>query len=155
MGLNKTAMSTYTQIIYQIVFCTKNREQTISKGNRPRLLEYMHGIISNNNCHLYCINSMEDHVHILSHLHPSIALASLVKDLKIASSLYIKNNGLFTNFIGWQDGYGAFTYSFKNKDRLIEYVKTQEEHHKGITFRDEYMTLLREHGIEFNEKYLL
>jgi putative transposase len=98
---------------------------------------------------------MEDHVHILSHLHPSIALASLVKDLKIASSLFIKSNGLFTNFAGWQEGYGAFTYSFKDKDRLINYVRNQEEHHKRITFKDEYMTLLHEHSIEFQEKYLL
>jgi hypothetical protein len=67
----------------------------------------------------------------------------------------IKDNGIFRNFNGWQDGYGAFTYSIKEKDRLIEYVKNQQEHHKKITFREEYIALLKEHGIEYDEKYLL
>jgi hypothetical protein len=78
-----------------------------------------------------------------------------VKDIKVASSEYIKNNKLFPKFSGWQDGYGGFSYSFKEKDRLIEYVKNQEEHHKKKTFREEFIDLLNEHEIEFNEKYLL
>jgi REP element-mobilizing transposase RayT len=148
-------MSTYTQIIYQIVFSTKNRETILSKDNRSKLFEYIVGIFRNNKCHLYRINAVEDHVHIISHLHPTIALASLVKDIKIASSAFIKDKALFKHFVGWQDGYGAFTYSFRDKDKLIEYVKNQEEHHKKFTFREEYITLLNEHGIEFDEKYLL
>ncbi|MBI2967323.1 MAG: transposase, partial [Bacteroidetes bacterium] len=67
----------------------------------------------------------------------------------------IKNKNLFPEFAGWQDGYGAFTYSVEAKERLIEYVKNQEEHHKTKTFKEEYIELLKEHGIEFDEKYLL
>ena len=104
---------------------------------------------------LYRINGVEDHLHIVTHLHPSIALASLIKDIKLASTDYIKKDNLFKNFAGWQDGYGAFTYSIKEKDRLIEYVKNQEEHHKIKTFKEEYIELLKEHGIEYEEKYLL
>jgi REP element-mobilizing transposase RayT len=104
---------------------------------------------------LYRINAVEDHVHIVSHLHPTVALASLVKDIKIASSPFIKDKALFKHFVGWQEGYGAFTYSFRDKGKLIEYVKNKEEHHKKITFREEYITLLKEHGIEYDEKYLL
>jgi REP element-mobilizing transposase RayT len=148
-------MSTYTQIIYQIVFSTKNREPVLSKDNRSKLFEYIVGIFKNNKCHLYRINAVEDHVHIISHLHPTVALASLVKDIKIASSVFIKDKALFKYFVGWQEGYGAFTYSFRDKDKLIEYVKNQEEHHKKFTFREEYIALLNEHGIEFDEKYLL
>lgn len=148
-------MSTYTQILYQIVFSTKNRERTLSPNNRPQLFKYIWGIINNNKCHLYRINGIEDHLHILTHLHPTVALSDLVKNIKVASSLFTKENKLFEHFNGWQDGYGAFTYSIKEKDRLIEYIKNQEEHHNTVSFRDEYINLLNEHGIEFDEKYLL
>jgi REP element-mobilizing transposase RayT len=94
-------------------------------------------------------------MHIVTHIHPTLSLASLIKDIKLAGSDYVKKKCLFSKFSGWQDGYGAFTYSIKEKDRLIEYVKNQEEHHKTITFRDEFIKLLNEHGIEFDEKYLL
>ncbi len=148
-------MSTYTQILYQIVFGTKNRENTLTAPNRQELFKYIGGILKKKNCHLYHINGVEDHLHIVTHLHPSVALASLVKDIKLASSEYIKTSGLFQKFGGWQDGYGAFTYTIKEKDRLIEYVKNQEEHHRIKTFREEYVELLNKHGIEFDEKYLL
>jgi REP element-mobilizing transposase RayT len=148
-------MSTYTQILYQIVFSTKNREHTLINPNRVDLYKYIWGLLKNKNCHLYRIGGVTDHIHIVTHLHPSISLASLVKDIKLASSDYIKSVHLFPDFHGWQNGYGGFTYSFKDKDHLIEYVKNQEEHHKIVTFRDELIELLHEHGIEFDEKYLL
>ncbi len=66
----------------------------------------------------------------------------------------IKAEKIFPDFAGWQDGYGAFTYHNSLINTLIEYVKNQEEHHKQTTFRDEYIALLREHGIDFDEKYL-
>ena len=128
-------MSTYTQILYQIVFSTKNREQTLTKPNREDLYKYIGGILNNKHCHLYRINGVEDHLHIVTHLHPSVALAALIKDIKLASSDYIKKDDIFKKFNGWQDGYGAFTYSIKEKNRLIEYVINQEEHHKTKTFR--------------------
>ncbi|MBO6571590.1 MAG: transposase [Balneola sp.] len=83
---------------------------------------------------MYQINGVEDHIHILTHIHPSVALSQLVKDIKLASSFYIKENKLFFGFHGWQEGYGAFTYSLKEKERLINYVKNQEEHHKKLPF---------------------
>ncbi len=104
---------------------------------------------------MYRINGVEDHLHIVTHLHPSVALSTLIKDIKLASSACIKNDRLFPQFNGWQDGYGAFTYSIKEKDRLIEYVKNQEEHHKIKTFKEEFIELLNEHGIQFDEKYLV
>jgi REP element-mobilizing transposase RayT len=148
-------MSTYTQIIYQIVFGTKNRERVLKKESREELFKYISGLLSNKKCHLYRVNGVEDHLHIVTHIHPSIALASLVKDIKVASSEYIKTNKLFSSFIGWQEGYGAFTYGLHEKDRLIEYVKNQEHHHRKKTFREEYIELLNEHEISFDEKYLI
>lgn len=153
--IENNAMSTYTQILYQIVFSTKSREQTLLKPNREELFKYIWGVLKNKNCHLYRIGGVADHLHIVIHIHPSISLASLVKDIKLSSSGYIKTNQLFPDFDGWQNGYGGFTYSFKDKDHLIEYVKHQEQHHKTVTFRDELIELLKEHGIEIDEKYLL
>ncbi|MBK7087570.1 MAG: IS200/IS605 family transposase [Chitinophagaceae bacterium] len=148
-------MSTYTQILYQIVYSTKYREKTLEAENRKELYKYIWGILNNNKCYLYQIGGIEDHIHIITHLHPSVALADLVKDIKLASSDYIKNKKLFPNFNGWQDGYAAFTYSIDTKENLINYVKNQEEHHKTKTFVEELKELLIEYKIEFDEKYLL
>jgi REP element-mobilizing transposase RayT len=148
-------MSTYTQILYQIVFGTYNNELTLIESGWENLYKYIWGILKNRKCHLYRIGGVEDHIHIITHVHPSVAVAYLIKDVKIASSNYIKAENIFPGFKGWQDGYGAFTYSISAKDNLIEYVKNQKEHHRKVSFRDEYVGLLKEHGIEFNEKYLL
>ena len=148
-------MSTYTQILYQIVFSTKHREHVLEKDNRPWLFKYIWGVLNKSNCHLYRINGVEDHLHIVTHIHPAVSLAGLVKDIKVASSGFIKDNSVFKNFKSWQEGYGAFTYTIREKDKLIEYVKNQEEHHKTISFMDEFKELLKEHQIEFDEKYLL
>jgi putative transposase len=147
-------MSTYTQTLYQIVFSTKYREKTLDKNERPELFKSIWGILNNKNCHLYRVNGVEDHIHIVTSLHQSVALAQLVKDIKLGSSSFIKEKGVFPNFNGWQDGYAAFTYSMDAKDRLIEYVKNQEIHHQKITFREELIELLNEHGVLFEEKYL-
>jgi putative transposase len=149
-----TVMSTYTQIIYQIVFGTKDNKSILTKDHRAKLFEYILGILSNNKCHVYCINGVEDHIHIVCQLHPTVGLAWLVKDIKLATSAFIKEKNLLINFKGWQVGYGAFTYSIKEKQNLIAYVNNQEEHHKKTSFREEYIRLLNEHGVEFDERYL-
>ncbi len=147
-------MATYTQILYHIVFATKARKKAFTSANRENLLKYIWGIIKNHNCHLYRINAYKDHVHILLSLHPSICLADLVREIKVNSSKWMKENRVFTKFDYWQESYGAFTYSITEKDRLIEYVKNQEKHHQNLSFIDEYKSLLREHKIEFDERYL-
>ena len=148
-------MSTYTQIIYQIVFGTKRRERTLTKGKRDDLYMYISGVLKNKKCHLYRIGGIEDHIHILMDLHPTVSLSSIVKDIKLSSTEYIKENKLFAEFDGWQNGYGAFTYSIREKDILIEYIKNQEAHHKVKSFKEEYLELLKEQDITFDEKYVL
>lgn len=127
----------------------------LQEAGRPQLYKYIWGILKNNKCHLYRINGVEDHLHIVTDLHPTVALAGLIKDIKIASNKHIAEKALFPRFKGWQTGYSAFTYNFKEKQRLIEYVKNQEIHHQHMSFREELIMLLNEHGIEFDEKYLL
>ncbi len=148
-------MGTYRQIYYQIVFGTKYREATLSEAHENELYKYIWGIINNHKCKLYRINSMPDHIHIFSDLHPSVSLSDYVKDIKVASSIWMKECGKFPLFSSWQEGYGAFTYSIGEKDKIIAYVKNQKAHHKAETFYDEYKRLLTENKIVFDEKYLL
>lgn len=147
-------MSSYTKILYQIIFSPKNREPILLQPDRETLYKYIHGILKNKNCKVYCINGVEDHLHIVADIHPSIAVATLVKDIKLASTSLIKSTGILKGFNGWQDGYAAFTYGIEELNRLIEYVKNQEEHHRKKTFKEEYREILIERGVEFEEKYL-
>ncbi|NTS39450.1 IS200/IS605 family transposase [Flavisolibacter sp. BT320] len=148
-------MGTYKQLFYHIVFATKNREPTLTQSNQEALYKYIWGIIKNKHCHLYRIGGIEDHLHIFSDLHPALSLANFIKDMKMGSSCWIKESGLFPQFSGWQEGYGAFTCSVKEKDAVIDYIKNQKEHHKKESFYDEYKRLLMENEIPFEEKYLL
>ena len=148
-------MSTRTQICYHIVFSTKDRQPTLRADRREDLLRYIWGIIKNRHGHLYRINGVEDHLHILSNLHPTVCLADFVKDIKTGSARWIKDNSVFKGFSHWQEGYGAFTCSRRDIDDLIEYIKRQEEHHRRTSFVEEYRKLLQEAGIEFDERYML
>lgn len=94
---------------------------------------------------------MPDHIHIFCDLHPSVSLSNLIKDLKVATNLWMKESGLFPEFDGWQEGYGAFTCSVKEKETIINYIKNQKEHHKHKSFEDEFKKLLAEHTIEFKQ----
>ncbi len=104
---------------------------------------------------MYRIGGVEDHIHIITHLHPSVSLSQLIKDIKLSTSRFIKQQGQLPDFRGWQDGYSAFTYSIQSKDSLIEYVKNQEKHHKIKTFVEELIELFEEHQIIYDEKYLI
>ena len=125
-------MSTFTQIIYQIVFSTKNRHAVLTEPNSLELYLYIGGILKAKRCNYMAINGVEDHLHIITSLHPTIALANLVKDIKVATSLWIKERSFFPGFYGWQEGYGAFTYSVDAKENLTKYVNNQKIHHKTI-----------------------
>ena len=96
---------------------------------------------------------MEDHLHILCDLHPSIALADYMRDIKTSSSIWLKQSGKFPEFNRWANGYAALTYGWRDKDRIAYYIKNQQEHHKEETFENELRILLKEQGIEVNEKY--
>jgi REP element-mobilizing transposase RayT len=143
----------YTQIIYHIVLRTKRSEKSLSAQNISSLYKYIWGIIQNKKGRLYRINGMEDHIHILSDLHPTIALSDYVKSIKVATSLWLKQSGEFPEFNGWSEGYAAFTYSFKDKNILINYIKNQQKHHQNENIEDELKRLFKEHGIEPDERF--
>ena len=139
-------MSTYLQILYQVVFGPKDHKPVLLKSGRSALFKYMWRILENKKCFPYQINGVENHLHLVFSLHPSESLSAVVKDLKVASSMMIKREGLFKDFGGWQSGYAAFTYSIDAKTDLIEYVKNQEKLHMKMSFRDELIFLLKKHS---------
>jgi REP element-mobilizing transposase RayT len=143
----------YTQILYHIVLRTKRSEPSIAQENISSLYKYIWGIIKNKKGKLYRINGMEDHIHILSDLHSSFALADFVKSIKVATSLWMKQSPDFPNFQGWEEGYAAFTYSYKEKDVIINYIKNQQEHHRKEDTHNEMKRLWLENGIELDVRY--
>lgn len=147
-------MGSYHQIFYQIVFSTKYRRPTINPLHEQELYEYICGVIRNKKCKLFRINGVEDHIHIMSDLQATLSLSDFVKDIKVASSLWMKQTGKFPGFEGWQSGYGAFTYSIREKDKIINYIKKQKTHHKTETSYNEFKRLLIENRIEFDEQYM-
>ncbi|MCB2154621.1 IS200/IS605 family transposase [bacterium] len=147
-------MSAYTQLYYHIVFSTKERKPVLDAPNRRRFFQYAWGFLKKKSCHLYRIGGVEDHVHILTHIHQTIALADLVRDLKTSTNQWIRSEDVFPFFDGWQISYAAFTKSHADKDKLIDYIKNQEEHHRKVTFIEELRALLEAEGIPFEERYL-
>lgn len=147
-------MATYTQLLYHIVFSTKHRQRTLVSSGRTEFFSYVWGIIKSKHGHLYRINAVEDHIHILTSIHPTVTVASFVKEVKVSTNNWNKDSRVFPAFLSWQDGYGAFTHSFYEKDRLIDYIKNQEEHHRTEDFQDELKRLMEQAGLEWKPQYL-
>ena len=147
-------MGSYRQIIFHLTFRTKYNIPAIGLEHKKELYRYIWGIVKNKNCILFQINGTENHVHILSDLHPSICLANYIKDIKVASSIWMKESGKFPKFRGWAEGYGAFTVAYRNKQTVVNYIKNQEEHHKQVSFEHEYIALLKEHGVNYDDRYI-
>lgn len=145
---------TFTQIYVQLVFAVKNREAGLTKEIRPRIFEYMSGILANQKHKSIIINGISNHVHILLGLNPSISVSDTVHDLKRGSSLFINGNKLCPCRFYWQEGYGGFSYSRSQIENLYNYIRSQESHHKIKSFSDEYIDYLNNNEMEFDQKFL-
>jgi len=146
-------MTSYRQNIYHIVFRTKESKRVITREKSEMLYAYIAAIIRNKNSHLYSINGTENHLHILTDIHPSIALADFMREIKASSSIWVSESGLFPAFNGWAEGYGSFTCSYRNLENLIAYIKNQAIHHKKKSFEEEYRNLIIESGITIDDRY--
>ena len=145
----------YTNLIYHIVFSTKNRQPLITDDVKTRLYEYIGGTIRKQGGIALAINGMSDHVHVLAKLRPDKAVSAVLRDLKANSSGWMHDVFPELKDFSWQNGYGAFTVSASQIEKVKEYIANQEEHHRKIgSFRDEFIKLLRANKIEFDEKYL-
>lgn len=145
---------TFTQMYVQLVFAVQNREAVLSRKIQPRVFEYMSGILTNMKHKSIIINGTSNHVHILLGLNPSMSVSDTVHDIKRSSSLFINNEKLCLGRFSWQEGYGGFTYSRSQINDVFKYIENQEEHHQKKTFQEEYMAILNENEVEFEERYL-
>lgn len=145
---------TYSQLYVQIVIVVKYRQSLIQKSWKDELYKYITGIVTNNGQKLLKINGVENHVHILLNVKPNIALSDLMRDIKANSSKWINEKRFCSHDFKWQEGFGAFSYSISQLDNVIKYIENQEEHHKKQSFKDEYISFLKNFEIEYKEEYL-
>ena len=146
--------NTYTQINIQIVFAVSQRANLIPKNNREELHKYITTVIENKGQKLLAIFAMPNHIHFLIGMRPNIALSDLVRDIKSTSSNFINDKKWVKGKFSWQIGYGAFSYSNSQLERVIKYVLNQEEHHKRKSFKEEYLEFLSKFEIDYDVKYL-
>ena len=146
--------NTYSQIYIQVVFAVKWRYNLIDLTWEDELYRYITEIVKKNNQKLLIINGMPDHIHILLNLNTQCCLSDLVREIKKSSNNFI-NNKLESKFkFYWQEGFGAFSYSLKELNGVISYIKNQKEHHMKFSFKDEYKKLLEMFQIEYKDEYL-
>lgn len=146
--------NTYTQLYIQFVFAVKYRRALIENVWGERLRSYITGIVQNHKHKMLAINNMPDHLHLFIGLHPSQSISDLMRIVKSDSSEWINANQFSKASFSWQEGYGAFSYSRSHVDNVIRYILHQEEHHRKLTFKDEYKDLLEQFGIAYDEQYI-
>ena len=138
--------------IYHIVINTYRREMTLPLATSDQLYRYIARVVQNSQSTLYAINGIENHIHLLVNLHPSVRLSDLVRDIKLSTSQWIKqNHDTFPQFTGWGKEYGAFTYAVRDKEMVANYIKNQRIHHQRETFEDEYRKHLQNAGLEWSD----
>ncbi|HMG68616.1 MAG TPA: IS200/IS605 family transposase [Chitinophagaceae bacterium] len=146
--------NTYHQIYLQTVFAVKYRNAVIEKSWRTQLQGTIGNLINENSCKTIIVNGVEDHIHCLVGLRPAISVSELMKTVKAKSSKYINDHSLTSRRFEWQEGYGVFSYSQGDLDSVYKYIQHQEEHHKVKTFREEYLKLLNQFEVEYDEQYI-
>jgi putative transposase len=151
--LENREMSSYTNLLYHIVFSTKDRHAWLNNEISPRLPEYLGGAIRAEGGVALVINGMFDHVHILAKLRQDKAVSDVVRSIKANSSGWIHHTFSNRHVFAWQNGYGAFTVSASQVEKVKQYIINQEKHHKEFDFKHEFIVLLKTHEVEFDEKY--
>ena len=146
--------NSYTQIYIHYIFAVKGRHNFIKPEYNNELQKYITGIIQNRKCKLLAINNMPDHFHILIGLHPSYPVSKLIQEIKSNSSKFFNEKLWSKEKFNWQEAYGAFSYSRSQIDNVIKYINNQQEHHKKMTFKEEYLEFLKKFDIQYEEKYL-
>ena len=146
--------NTYTQCYFHLVFAVKNRDALVKKVWKDDLEKYTTGIIQNHQHKLLAISSMPEHTHLLIGYNVNYLIPDLVEDIKTSTNSWIKEKRLSNFRFEWQRGYGAFTHSHSQIDKVVKYIMNQEEHHKKRNFKDEYLVMLEKNRVDFNQEYL-
>ena len=140
--------------MYHIVINTYRRQMTIPDSTSEHMYRYIWSIVKSRHCHLYRINGIGNHIHMLIELSPTVALSDLVRDIKQGSSKWAKQQVYFPQFSGWGKEYGAFSCARRDKDAIMNYIINQREHHKSQTFENEYQAMVVASGLEWNDHRL-
>ncbi len=145
---------TFTNLLYHIVFSTKNRAPLVGADIRDDLYEYVGGIIRGEGGVLLEIGGMPDHVHLLTKFKPVKSVSEMLNRIKAKSSKWVHTTKLAEQDFGWQDGYAAFSVSESQVPAVRLYLQNQEQHHQIQSYPDEVRSLLEKHGVEYDERYL-
>jgi REP element-mobilizing transposase RayT len=145
---------TFTNLLTHVIFSTKDRKPFLTDDIRPRVFAYMGGIVRDLNSKALIINGPADHAHLLISSSPTIALSELMRLLKTNSSKWIHETFSELSDFAWQTGYAAFSVSASNREQVERYIANQEEHHKTVTFQEEFIAFLTRHGISYDPKYI-
>ena len=146
--------NTYSQISIHSVFAVKGRENLITRDWRDDLHRYISGIITAKGAKSLTVGGWKDHVHIFFGMPVTTCIADFMSIIKANSSKWINEQLFVKAKFQWQSGYGAFSYSKSERDKVIKYIMTQEEHHRIKTFKEEYLQMLTDFDVEYEEKYL-
>jgi putative transposase len=146
--------NTYTQIFIHAVFAPKFRQALISKNWSEALHKYITGILKTHKHKMIAINSMPDHLHMFFGLHQTQSISDCIEMVKKNSSKWINANKLTPVHFNWQDGFGAFSYEKEKISIIANYIENQEEHHKKITWREEFIKELKEFHVDYDERYI-
>ena len=144
----------YTNLLYHIVFSTKNRQPIITPDYEVRLHDYVGGIVRSLGGISLELNGTKDHVHPLAKLRPDRALSDMLRDLKANATGWMHDVFPSMKNFSWQRGYGAFTVSQSNVQEVRQYIARQKEHHRKVSFRDEFIHFLKANGIEYDERFV-
>ena len=144
----------YTNLLYHIIFSTKDRRPFITTEYQDRLYEYVGGTVRNLGGISLALNGTEDHLHLLAKLRPIASLADVLRDLKANATGWMHDLFPELEDFSCQRGYGAFTVSQSHVEAVSRYIAGQKEHHHKISFRDEFIRFLKENEIEFDERYV-
>lgn len=146
--------NTYHQIYVQSVFAVKFRDSAIKTEWRNEFFAVIGNLINETGCKNIIVNGTEDHIHCFFGLHPKLAIADVMQNIKSCSSGWLNKQNFLKHRFEWQSGYGVFSYSRSQINDVFRYIANQEMHHKKTTFRAEYLEMLRSFSIEFDEKYI-
>lgn len=146
--------NTYTKLHIHCVFAVKYRAAVIQPTWEERLHKYITGIVQNNGHKLLAINSVPDHLHMFFGLHPTQSISEIMRLVKGDSSEFVNKNRFTKSKFYWQEGYGAFSNSHSQIDRVVKYILNQKKHHQKKTFREEYLKMLKDNQVDFDEKYI-
>jgi putative transposase len=146
---------TYTKITVHVIFSTKNRLPYLSRNCRGRVFDYLGGILRGMDCDPIAINGVADHVHSLFRVPASVSVADVIRIMKSNSTRWIHEKGILHHTFAWQRGYSAFSVSESCLQGLIRYIADQEMHHSRHSYQEELILFLKQHGISWDERYIL